>query len=107
MKYRVWRSLDRPSAFFGIRGRFSTVFLGIAGAGLMVAFTVGSCTNSLIGMLTFGLCCIGAYSAVMSLQGRMTERGLARWMSSRRIPRAVRLMPKSIRSYLKSEQPWK
>lgn len=107
MKYRVWRSLDCPSAFFGIRGRFSTVFLGIAGAGLMVALTVGSCTNSLIGMLTFGLCCIGAYSAVMSLQGRMTERGLARWMSSRRIPRAVRLMPKSIRSYLKSEQPWK
>ena len=107
MKYRVWRSLDRPSSFFGIRGRFSMVFLAVAGAGLVLALAVGSCTNSLVGMLTFAVACIGDYTLVTNLQGRMTERGLARKGASRKIPRNVRLSPRPFLSRFKPDTLWK
>ena len=29
--YRVWRALDQPSAFFGIKGRFMVLFIILAG----------------------------------------------------------------------------
>lgn len=100
MKYRVWRSLDRPSAFFGIRGRFAYVFLGIAGAGALLSLAVGSMTGSFLGMAAFAAACVGDYLLVLSLQGKMTDRGLSRRTASRKTPRCVRMQPRSIRSYL-------
>jgi len=100
MKYKIWRSLDRPSSFFGIRGKFAYVLLGLAGIGAVFSFFVGGATNSLIGMIAFACCCVGAYMAVISLQGKMTDRTLSRFLASRRVPRYIHTRPRSIRSLL-------
>jgi hypothetical protein len=101
MKYRVWRSLDRPSSFFGIRGKFAYIFLGIAAAGALLAFVVGGATNSLVGMLAFAGACVGDYLLVISIQGKMSDRTLARYLASRRTPLFLKMQPRSISSYLK------
>ena len=101
MRYRVWRSLDRPSSFFGIRGKFSYVFLGIAAGGAILSFVVGGATNSLVGMIAFACALAGDYMLIISLQGKMSDRGLARFLASRRTPRSIHMLPRSIRSYLK------
>lgn len=101
MKYRVWRSLDRPSSFFGIRGKFAYVFLAFAAAGAMVSMVIGNMTGGITGMLAFACCCIADYMLVTSLQGKMSDRGLARFLASRRTPRSIHMLPRSIRSYLK------
>ena len=101
MKYRVWRSLDRPSSFFGIRGKFAYVFLAFAAAGAMLSAAVGNLTNGLVGMIAFGCSCVAGYMAIISIQGRMSDRGLARFLASRRTPRSIHMLPRGIRSYLK------
>ena len=102
MKYRVWRSLDRPSSFFGIRGKFAYVFLAFAAAGAMVSMVIGNMTGGITGMLAFACCCcIADYMLVTSLQGKMSDRGLARFLAYRRTPRSIHMLPRSIRSYLK------
>ena len=40
--YRIWRSLDQPAAFFGIKGRFMTLFAIIAGAAAVFTLVIGS-----------------------------------------------------------------
>lgn len=101
MKYRVWRSLDRPSSFFGIRGKFAFVFLAFAAAGAMASAVIGNMTGGITGMLAFACACIADYMLVTSLQGRMSDRGLARFLASRRTPRCIHMQPRSIRSYLR------
>lgn len=107
MKYRIWRSLDRPSSFFGIRGKFAYVFALLAGTGAMLSFVVGEVTNSLVGMIAFACCCAGAYMAVIAIQGKMTDRSLSRFLSSRRIPDIIHMRPVGIRSLFYTIQPWK
>jgi len=107
MKYRIWRSLDRPSSFFGIRGKFAYVFLGIAAGGAMLAFAVGGATNSLVGMAAFAAALVGDYMLVISIQGKLTDRSLSRFISSRRIPKAVRMRPVGIHSLFDTIIPWK
>jgi hypothetical protein len=54
--FRMWRSLDQPSAFFGIKGRFMTLFIIIGAAAAVVAIVMGSSYGSMIGMLViYGL----------------------------------------------------
>ena len=101
MKYRVWRSLDRPSSFFGVRGKFAYIFAALAAAGAMLSFVIGGATSSLVGMIAFACSCVGAYMLVISIQGKMSERSLARFLASRRTPRFLKMSPKSIRSTLK------
>ena len=100
MKYRVWRSLDRPSSFFGIRGKFAYVFLAFAVAGAMLAAVAGRVAGGIVGMVIFACVCVGDYMMVTSLQGRMSDRGLARFLASRRTPACIHVRPRSIRSYL-------
>ena len=101
MRYRVWRSLDRPSSFFGIRGKFSYVFLVIAAGGGMLAFVIGGAANSLVGMIAFACALAGDYMLVISLQGKMSDRALSRYLASRRTPRFIHMKPRSIHSLLK------
>ena len=52
--YRIWRSLDQPAAFFGIKGRFMTLFVLIAAAAAVIALTAGSSYGTMLGMVVFG-----------------------------------------------------
>lgn len=84
MKYTVFRSLDRPSSFLGIKGRFIMfipIGAGVFGLlGLFLAIVFGSA------MLGVGFCLGGAvigYIVSLVLQGRMSVRQLSRLLASR------------------------
>ena len=107
MRYRVWRSLDRPSSFFGVKGRFAYVFIGLAAVGGVVAAITGSVSNSLVGMVAFALALTGDYMLVTTLQGKMSDRALSRFLASRKTPRCIHLRPRNILSYLNRTSLWK
>lgn len=73
----------------------------------MLAFVVGGATNSLVGMLAFAAALVGDYMLVMSIQGKMTDRSLTRFLASRRIPKAIRLRPINIHRLLNTQSQWK
>jgi len=73
----------------------------------MLAFVVGGATNSLVGMLAFAAALVGDYMLVMSIQGKMTDRSLARFIASKRIPKAIHMRPVGIVSFFQTVIPWK
>lgn len=105
MKYRIWRSLDRPASFFGVRGRFAYVFLFVAAGGGIIAGIIGTLTNSLVGMVTFGGVCIADYMLVTAIQGKLSDRALSRYLASRRMPRFIHVLPRTVRSIINDTQP--
>lgn len=105
MKYRIWRSLDRPASFFGVRGRFAYVFLAVAAGGGLLAGMVGTLTNSLVGMVAFGGVCIADYMFVTAVQGKLSDRALSRYLASRRMPRFIHVKPRTVKSMINNTQP--
>lgn len=105
--YRVWRALDQPSAFFGIKGRFMVLFLIIAGIGTLIGLSVGSSMGNLIGMVTIGLLLFCDYMLILSIQGKMSDAEFSRMVCKGNIPRFVKVMPRCIVSSLKSSALWK
>lgn len=100
MKCKVYRSLDKPSSFFGLRGRFITCCaIGVA-LSLALAVVVGTVTVSLIGTAVFFLGSAGSYLFAISLQGKMSERTFGRKLLSKRFPDYIRLRPKHFTTYM-------
>lgn len=98
MKRRVYRSLDRPAAFFGIRGRFLWV-AAIGGAmALIVGLVVGRVTSMLIGGGAGLLSAGAAYLGTLSLQSRIEEKDLFKMIVKRSYPALYRVPPKHIRN---------
>lgn len=91
MRYPVYRSLDRPSAFFGIRGRFIRIMVAALAAGLMLSFIVGRYAGKTVSLILFLACGFAAYMAVQSIQGKMSERAFARRLPEMRQPRVLRI----------------
>lgn len=89
MDFKVYRSLDKPSVLFGIRGSFIFLTLLLAGGGAVVAVVVGTLTSSLIGTGVFLLGLAAAYGVTLFVQQRMTERQAKRLIASRRMPRML------------------
>ena len=103
--YRIWRSLDRPASFFGVKGRFKHVFLVMAAAGGLLSAVAWILTNALVGMVCLASICIGDYMAVIAMQGRLSDRALSRLMCSRSVPAFVHVRPLSIRSTVRGTWP--
>lgn len=101
MKRKVYRALDRPSSFFGIRGRFIILFGAVAVGGLMLSAVIGKNTVSMVGTLCFLGTLLADYAFIRTIQSRMTERTFTRSICSRNIPKTVKVMPHSIKSNLK------
>jgi hypothetical protein len=93
MRCKVYRSLDRPSSFFGIRGRFMVWLLLMAGAGLLLAFPVGVALSGIAGFAVFFICVAAAYLWVVSIQEKSSDREFSMRILSRRYPRYYRLRP--------------
>lgn len=85
MVYTVFRSLDRPSSFLGIKGRFiifipiGSVLFGLVGMVLSFFIKV-----DMIGVGFFLGGAVIGYIASLVLQARMSVRQLSRFMASRR-----------------------
>lgn len=102
MKLKVYKSLDKSSSLFGIRGSF----IRIAGAGAALAVVVGMgvigpVTDGLVGILSVVALLVVDYMGVMMLQGKYTERGLDRRMSVRSLPRFILTRPRPMRRLLR------
>lgn len=97
MRCPVYRSLDKPSAFFGIRGRFTSWMVVLLVVDFLFAFLVGAATTSFLGIFVFVLGAVGAYVYVMSLQGKQSDRDFALKMNSKKYPRYVRTPPGPMR----------
>jgi hypothetical protein len=96
MKCTVYRSLDKPSAFFGIRGQFVTWFAVILGAVLFLALIVGVTVDAIVAIVVFVAGGGSDYLFIMNLQGKSSDRALSIRMNSRRYPRFFRVPPKSM-----------
>ena len=93
MRCKVYRSLDRPQAFFGIKGRFITWYLIAAGAVLMMSVVIGAATAGVFGFVLFILGAACAYVFVMLLQDRTSDREFAIRLDARKYPRFYRVSP--------------
>lgn len=97
MKRPLYRSLDEPSAFFGIRGRFTTWFGIYLGGALFAALMVGSATSGFFGFLAFFAFGVVGYGFVMSLQSKYSDRQLSMKLASKRYVRFIKVPPFSFR----------
>ena len=105
--YRTWRSLDQPAAFFGIKGRFMTLFAIIAGAAAIIAITIGSTYGTMLGMVTFGVLIFCDYMLILSMQAKMSDKEFSRLISRSGLIRFVKVTPDSIHSHLNRRITWK
>ena len=103
MKCKVYRALDRPSVFFGIKGRFITWYLLLAGAALMLSVAVGISTAGVFGFVLFILGAAGAYVLIMLLQDRTSDREFSIRLDARKYPRFYRLRPQPFRVLLDAD----
>ncbi len=74
MKCTVYRSLDKPTVFFGIRGRFIRIFGIIAAIGGVVSIVLGSIIDSIVGFILFAGVAVVDYFFVLSIQGKSSDR---------------------------------
>lgn len=101
MRYRIYHSLDRPTSFFGIKGRY----LGVLGAGalasLVLALLVGTATQMILGLGALMAGCAVAYLATVWAQARTDERDLMKAVGHRRLPLCWSVRPRALRNIWK------
>lgn len=98
MKLRVYRSLDRPAAFFGIRGKYQSLALYAFLLDLVVSFLIARVTNGLIGILAFITLGGMIYLGTIYIQDKYSDRTLMRLFASRRLPGYIKMIPGRISS---------
>lgn len=98
MKRRVYRSLDRSATFFGIKGRFLLLMGAGAGLGVCLALIVGSMTSMLVGFAVLLVIIIAMYFLTTSLQSRLDEKKIWKYVVKRGYPEIYRVRPKHIRN---------
>lgn len=101
MRRRVYRSLDRPATFFGIRGRFILVLGAGAGAAVCIGIIVGSMTSMLFGFGALLLVMVIAYFFTTSLQSKIDEKDIWKSVTRKGYPSMYRVRPKHIRNIWK------
>lgn len=94
MRCRVYRNLDRPFTLFGIQGRYIPVALCALGAVLIVSLILGSALGAFVGFASAICLGTGAYLGLLETQGRWGEKGLARYLSGRQLPRFILIRSK-------------
>lgn len=98
MRRRVYRSLDRPATFFGIRGRFIIVMVAGAALAAFVGIIVGGCTSMLMGFGVVLVLVIVAYFLTTTLQSRIDEKDIWKTVVKKAYPACYRVRQKHIRN---------
>ena len=89
MKYRVYRNLDRPFTFLGVRGRYIPVALvGLFGI-IVLAVVIGAVGGTFAGLASAVVLIVGGYLALTEIQQRFGEKGLSRFLAGRRLPKFI------------------
>lgn len=98
MRRRVYRSLDRPAAFFGIRGRFMWV-MALGGAlALVVGLVAGRAVATVAGFGAGLVGAVAAYLFTLSLQSRIDEKDIWKRIVRKGYPSLYRVRPKHVRN---------
>ena len=105
--YRVWRALDQPASFFGIKGRFMTLFLLIAAGAATVAICLSSSFGSMAGIFIFGALAFCDYMLILSIQAKLSDKAFSRLLSKRRLSGYIKITPESLESHLNRRIEWK
>ena len=105
--HRNWRALDAEPSFFGVKGRFKTVFALIAAGGMIPSIMIWNTVNDFVGLI----CCLSVlitdYLYIIWIQGKMTERQFTRMLGKLKLPRFSRVKPLSVHDYIKKDIIWK
>ena len=105
--YRVWRALDQPASFFGIKGRFMTLFLLIAAGAATVAICLSSSFGSMAGLFIFGALAFCDYMLILSIQAKLSDKAFSRLLSKKRLTGYIKITPESLESHLNRRIEWK
>ena len=105
--FRVWRALDQPASFFGIKGRFMTLFLLIAAGAATVAICLSSSFGSMAGIFLFGALAFCDYMLILSIQAKLSDKAFSRLLSKRRLTGYIKITPESLESHLNRRIEWK
>lgn len=84
------KSLDRPLEIVGLKGRWLTVFIAMAGVSIVVAIVAGIITTSAVGISGAIILVIVSFLLCLSLQGKTSSRQMARQKASSKIYEYVR-----------------
>lgn len=92
MKIPVYKSLDKTSSLFGIRGSYLYVMIGGVLIAVVVGFgIIGSVLGSVFGTVATLIIGAVAYFIVMMLQSKYSERQLTKRIQSSQLPDYVLL----------------
>ena len=97
-KYRIFRSLDKPSVFFGIKGKYMTWAMLSLGIVACLAILVGTSFSSLLGFVVFLVGLVVVYFAVLSVQSRITDRQMSKIMAAKMRVKYIKTPAHSVRS---------
>lgn len=93
MKVFVYRSLDKPSSFFTIKGRFMYLIIaGLVVSGFL-AVAVGMALGKVPGFVTLGGGAVASYFFTLSQQGKRSDREFFRMLASRKIKGYIKMRP--------------
>lgn len=91
MAYRVYREIDKPYLFFGIKSSYLP-FLGIGmGVSLLIGVAVGTSTQFLFGFVAFACCGVVVYVYILNLQSKYSEKNFPKVLDKGRLPRKLRV----------------
>ena len=93
MLYIIYKALDNPPSFVGLKGSYIKYAAGGLGVSLIISLIVGSFTNGLIAVILFTALAAAAYLGVMAFQAKYTERERMKWMSSKKLMDVITFPP--------------
>lgn len=96
MEYRTFKSLDKPSVLFGIRGGFIWYAAAGAGVGALLGFILADVLGTLWFFVSFILFAGGSIGGTFVLQSRFSERQIKRLAASRQMPEHLHVSPYKI-----------
>ncbi len=102
MRCTVYKSLDNPASMFGLRGSYQKFFWLGAGAAAVLAILFGAVLGKIVGMVFLVAGVLGAYAAVMSVQGRLSDREVKKKLASMNLPDMLVFRPVSVRRMAES-----
>ena len=89
MRCRVYRNLDRPFTFLGVKGRYIPVALvGLLGI-VVMAVVLGAVLGTFAGLASAVVLIVGGYLGLLELQQKFGEKGLSRFLAGRRLPKFI------------------
>ncbi len=98
MRRKVYRSLDHPAEFFGIRGRFIYPFLILMLLAVFFGIVVGGQLSLLFGIITGVVLTAVAYMYIIYKQTKIKEKALMKVLTKKLYPSEYHVRPKHIRN---------